>query len=290
MLAALSYTPLVRIHLGPLAISPHGIAAMVGFLAGAMLARQGVLRAGLDERTYEALLTRFLVGGILGARAFYVLNHLDQFDSPLEWLRVWEGGLSLLGGVFGAIMLALPLLRRRDFRRWAALDALAPGLALGIAIGRVGDLVIADHLGRPTSSPLGFRCPDVAEVGRTVGSPCQPGEVVHLTALYDLAGALLLFAVLLLLSRRDVRAGTVTLAFALGYGLLRFVADFARADERLLLGLSGSQLTGLAVATGALVLLLRGRSDGGRSEAPSAEQGAEAGRGRDPGSGSERPA
>jgi hypothetical protein len=86
------------------------------------------------------------------------------------------------------------------------LDAAAPGLALGIAVGRLGDLAIADHLGRPTSLPLGFRCPTVSVVGETVGSPCSPGTVVHLTAAYDLVGALLVSASWPGLG--DARAGT----------------------------------------------------------------------------------
>jgi hypothetical protein len=192
-LAVIAYPPLVRIHLGPLAISPHGIMAALGFLAGAALLRRAARERGIDEATISALVTRALIGGIVGARFFYVLNHPSEFASPLHWLRVWEGGLALLGGIAGAVGAALPLIARRGLRLLQVLDAAAPGLALGIAIGRVGDLVIADHLGTPTSFALGFRCPPAAVVGETVGSPCPPGMVVHLTALYDLVGGLLVF-------------------------------------------------------------------------------------------------
>jgi phosphatidylglycerol:prolipoprotein diacylglycerol transferase len=261
MLAAISYPPLVRIHLGPLAISPHGIMAALGFLAGAVLLRRAAWERGIDEPTVDALIIRALIGGTVGARFFYVLNHPSEFASPLDWLRVWEGGLTLLGGIAGAVLAGLPLIMRRGLRLLQVLDAAVPGLALGIAIGRLGDLAIADHLGRPTSFSLGFRCPPLAVVGETVGSPCTPGTVVHLAALYDLVGALLVFGLLAWLGRRPRWEGQLTLVFMLGYGLVRLAEGLARSDKRLLLGLDASQLAAAVAvaATVPLFLLLRRR-------------------------------
>jgi len=256
MLAAISYTPLVRIQLGPLAISPHGIMAALGIVAGASLLRRAARQRGIDEATIGALITRAVIGGIVGARFFYVLNHPSEFASPLEWLRVWEGGLTLLGGITGAVLAGLPLIRRRGLRLLQVLDAAVPGLALGIAIGRLGDLAIADHLGKPTSFALGYRCPPVADVGQTVGSPCPPGAVVHLTALYDLVGALLVFGLLVWLGRRPRWEGHLTLTFTVGYGLVRLVEDVFRTDKRLLLGLDASQLTAAVAVAVAIPLFL----------------------------------
>jgi len=258
----ISYTPLVRIHLGPLAVSPHGIMAALGFLAGAALLRRAARARGIDEATINVLVARAAVGGIVGARFFYVLNHPSEFASPLEWLRVWEGGLTLLGGITGAVLAGLPLVHRRGLRLLQVLDAAVPGLALGIAIGRIGDLAIADHLGKPTSFALGYRCPPVAVVGESVGSPCPPGAVVHLAALYDLMGALLVFGLLAWVGRRPRWEGHLTLTFTIAYGLVRLVEDVFRTDKRLLLGLDASQLTAaVAVAVAIpLFLLLRRRA------------------------------
>jgi phosphatidylglycerol---prolipoprotein diacylglyceryl transferase len=176
MLAAISYTPLVRIQLGLLALSRHGIMAAFGIVGGAARRSSAPREREIDEATIGALVMRAVVGGIVGARFFYVLNHPSEFASPLEWLRVWEGGLTLLGGIAGAVLAGLPLIRRRGLRLFQVLDAAVPGLALGIAIGRLGDLAIADHLGTPTSFALGYRCPPLADVGQTVGSPCPPGH------------------------------------------------------------------------------------------------------------------
>ncbi|MDP1793436.1 MAG: prolipoprotein diacylglyceryl transferase, partial [Acidimicrobiales bacterium] len=203
-------------------------------------------------------LTRAALGAIVGARLFYVMNHLSSYGSLAEMLRVWEGGISLLGGITGALIAAVPAAHRRRMQFFPLMDLAAPWLPLGIAIGRVGDLVIADHLGAPTNLPFGFRCPGIVDVGRTVGSSCPPGQVVHLTAAYDLVIAGLVAAVLVALRRVELRSGTRTLLLAIGYGVGRFVFDFLREDSRRF-GLTSSQGTALVVVTVACALLFERR-------------------------------
>lgn len=258
MLAAISYEPLVRIHLGPLAISPHGIFTAFGFFVGAWLLLRDTRRRGIPDDDIYAILTRAAVGAIVGARLVYVVNNFSDFDGPAEWVRVWEGGISLLGGIAGALVAAAPVVRRRGLRFFPLMDLAAPWLPLGIAIGRIGDLIIADHLGARTDLPFGFRCPDVVDVGRTVGSPCPAGEVVHLTAAYDLVVAAGVAAVLILLRRRMLRLGERTLLLGVLYGTGRLLFDFLREDTRRL-GLTGSQWTALAVIVAASVLIARRR-------------------------------
>ena len=262
VLSAITYSPLVRIHIGPLSISPHGIATAVGFAAGARLMLPAARARGLSDELVYRMLTRAAVGAILGARFFYVANNLGEFDSPTEWFKVWEGGISLLGGIFGAIVANIALFRRERVGFYRVMDAAVPGLALGIVIGRIGDLVIADHLGGRTDLPFGFRCPDVVDVGRTVGSPCPPGEVVHLTAAYDLIAATLVLITLLVVRRRPRPEGLLTLLGALVYALGRFGFDFMREDTRRL-GLTGSQWVAVGLIVVAATLLAR-RSRTGR--------------------------
>ncbi|MDQ3384501.1 MAG: prolipoprotein diacylglyceryl transferase [Actinomycetota bacterium] len=282
MLAAISYEPLVRIGIGPFAISPHGIGTALGFAAGAWLMLPGMRRRGVDDDLFGVIATRSIIGGIVGARFFYVLNNLSSYDSVIEVLKVWEGGISLLGGLFGAILLSYPAVRGKGLRFLQVMDAAVPGVALGIAIGRVGDLVIADHLGAPTDLPFGFRCPDTVDVGRTVGSPCPPGEVVHLTALYDLVAVSVVLAIVLLYRRNRRVEGAVTLVAAMAYGTGRFAFDFLREDTRRL-GLTGSQWVALGVLSVAAALFVRRRRAAGLPETP---EGATP---RPPGSDASRP-
>ncbi len=264
MLGAISYDPILRIELGPLSVSPHGLGIAIGFLLGARFMLPASRAKGIPDELVYPLFTRAAIGSIIGARLAYVLNHPGDYESVVDVFRIWEGGISLIGGFFGAILLALPRIRSSRLSFWKVMDAAAPGMALGVVVGRIGDLVIADHLGKTTGFFLGYRCPplDVA-----TGSPCAPsdvatrtpGAVVHQTALYDMMFAAVLLLVLLRLRRSPRYDGFLILVFASGYAVARIIEDFLREDVRRF-GLTGSQWTAvatLAVCLFTLVVLRR---------------------------------
>lgn len=273
----LEWSILPRIELGPLAISPHGIGIAVGFLAGAQLmVRRSKRFGGPDENDIWNCLFYALVGSIVGARVGYVLGHLSEVtnggDDPLGVFKIWEGGISLIGGITGAVLFALPYMLRHKMGFWRTMDLAAPGLALGIVIGRIGDMVIGDHLGEPTDFALGWRCsgeigggePVAAEVYREAlerGTPPSLGcfdLTLHQTALYDFFSTLLLLGVLLWLGRTVRKPGFMILTFTIWYSAMRVITDFLRVDRRYL-GLTGSQLMTLVVGLACVALLARYR-------------------------------
>lgn len=260
MFGAISYDPIVLIKLGPVSISPHGIGIAVGFLIGARFMLPRSRARGIPDELVYPLFTLAAIGAILGARLAYVLNHAGEYDSVLEVLQIWHGGISLMGGFFGAVLLAMPKIRSSRLSFWKVMDAAAPGMALGVVVGRIGDLVVGDHLGKTTDFFLGYRCPPL---GVETASPCAPtefatrtpGAVVHQTALYDLMLAGVLLTVLLLLARRARFEGFFVLVFAAGYGMARIVEDFLREDLRHF-GLTGSQWTASVTVVVCLFTLL----------------------------------
>jgi prolipoprotein diacylglyceryltransferase len=157
------------------------------------------------------------------------------------------------------------------------------GLSFGIAFGRIGDLIIGDHLGKPTSwlfawqyhggELAGFSCAsdvctstleggrvlEITREGATLFSPAGEilgaGAGVHQTALYDMVFATLLFLVLFTLSRAPRRLGVLTLTFGAWYGATRVLEDFLRVDKRFF-GMTGSQWTGMTVSAICLAILL----------------------------------
>lgn len=266
-----------RIHLGPLAISPHGIGIAVGYLVGAqIMVRRARSRGGPDEADIWNALFYALLGAIVGARVGYVIGHFSEVTDGgsdlLGVFKIYEGGISLIGGITGAVLAALPHMFRKRMGFWRTMDLAAPGLAAGIVIGRIGDLVIGDHLGKPTSFALGWRClgetggvgPAPAETYRAAlaqGTPPSLGcfdLVLHQTALYDLISTAALLTLLVWVGRRVRPQGTPILIFGAWYGTMRVITDFLRVDRRYL-GLTGSQLMSLAVVLAALYLLARYR-------------------------------
>ena len=278
----LSWEIIPRLHLGPLAISPHGIGIALGYLAGAQLMVRRARRfQGPDENDIWNALFYALIGALLGARAGYVFGHLSEVTDGgadiLGIFRVWEGGISLLGGITGAILFALPYIRKKKMGFWRMADLAAPGLALGIVIGRVGDLMIGDHLGRPTSFFFGWRCIGTPEGNARPSeeyySTLRAGDLpslgcfdvtLHQTAIYDFLSTLLLLGVVLYVGRRARNRGLLAILFVLWYGTARMITDFLRVDQRYL-GLTGSQTTALIVALVCAYLLVRYRGAPPRS-------------------------
>lgn len=265
-----------RLHLGPIAISPHGIGIALGYLAGAQLMVRRARRfGGPAEPDIWNSLSWALLGAIVGARVGYVAGHFgevtDGGEDLLGVFRIWEGGISLLGGITGAILVALPYMIRRRMGFWRTMDLAAPGLALGIVVGRIGDLIIGDHLGKPTEFALGWRClgadgaaPTPAATYRGALEAGEPPSIgcfdltLHQTALYDFFSTMLLLGVLLWLGRRARRPGFMIIVFTIWYGAMRVITDFLRVDRRYL-GLTGSQITALVVGVACLYLLGRYR-------------------------------
>lgn len=273
MLSVIAYDPLVRIHLGPLSISPHGIGIAVGFLVGAWFMLPTSRAKGIPDDEVYPLFTLAAIGAIVGSRVAYVVNHIGDYKNVIDIFEVWKGGISLMGGIIGAILFAVVRMRRRHLPFWKLMDAAMPGLALGIFVGRTGDLIIADHLGKTTTFFLGYRCPPL---GVQTGSPCVPGTIVHQTALYDQFFALMILLVLLWLRRSPRYNGFITMMFGAMYASARVLEDFLREDLRRF-GLTGSQMTAIVVMSACVygLVFLRRTPYWGRWDeaAPDAEPG-----------------
>jgi phosphatidylglycerol:prolipoprotein diacylglycerol transferase len=277
-LAAIGWPVLDRFRIGDtFAISPHGLFIAIGFMTGAWLLGRISYRWNVPADVINGVVFWSLIGAIIGSRLFYVIAHLSEFDNVGQMLAIWRGGISLLGGIAGAVIINAIRVRGQGYRFFQVADPVAPALALGIAVGRLGDLIIADHLGKPTSWLLAwryrggtiappFRCLDefcqaqlqgghLATIDRqgsklldAKGALIASGVGVHQTALYDmiLAGALFGFLWFVMM-RKQRREGILTLTFGLCYGLFRLLEDSLRIDKRFF-GLTGSQWTALTVA------------------------------------------
>jgi phosphatidylglycerol:prolipoprotein diacylglycerol transferase len=246
LLAYISYHPLVHIKLGPLNLSPHGIGIAIGFLVGARVMLPAAEKRGITADDVSSLLTRAAIGAIIGARIAYVLNHIGDYTSaPLDAFKIWQGGISLLGGFAGAILLALPEMRKRKLSFWQVMDAAAPGMAVGVIIGRIGDLIVWDHLGKATHFFLGYKCPP-SDVATAVPCIAGAGHAVHQPALYDFVLTIVVLLVLLQLRKKPRYDGFLILVFGVFYGFNRFLEDWFRVDVTHGTGLTGSQWTAVA--------------------------------------------
>src|SRR5437867_3926300 len=112
-LASIGWQVLDRFRFGShFAISPHGIGIAVGYLAGSYVLLYEARRRGITEEQGSAYVFWALIGAIVGARVFYVIGHYSEFNGIGDMLAVYKGGISLVGGIFGAVIFGLPVMRR----------------------------------------------------------------------------------------------------------------------------------------------------------------------------------
>lgn len=285
-----------------LGISPHGIMSAVGILIGLWLLGRATDRRGIPREAAELAAIWAVLVGIVGARLDYVISHPSSFTSPLAALELWNGGLALFGGLLAGSAAAALVLIRKDVSGLRMFDAAAIPMAAAIAIGRIGDILVGDHLGRPVSGSwgIGYRIepgsalapgflPSPAEAPRA-GESCADvgrfyaGCTYHMSAAYDLIAAALIAGALVLLTRRALRApGLQIAAFAYLYAGQRLALDAVRGiDERIVFGLSGTQLLSVLIVAAAIIafgLIARtARTKTGSAEVPAESDSAPRGR------------
>lgn len=248
----------VALQVGPIAIRWYGVFMAISMALGLYYFLRDGRRRGLDEDDLYNIAIAAFVGGLVGARAVYVLtNWGDYAAAPWEILRVDHGGLSFHGAIVGGGLGSWLYARRRGipFHRYA--DLAVPGIGIGIVLVRIGNLFNGEVLGRPT---------ELWPWGR------------HPAQLYGSAVGLVVLAVHNLLARRPgLPEGTLFWAFALVYTVLRgFVEETFRdnplyvvayVDDRLGVGLfTLTQLVTPPLLVLAAVMLARTLRRGSRGD------------------------
>ena len=247
--------------LGGAAITSFGVFMLFAFLTGGYVLRAGLRRMGEDPDRAWDLVFMAVVGGIIGAKLYYLLLNYEQLAADPVGMIFSRGGLVWYGGFLLATALVVWEIRRQKLPLAATADAVAPALALAYAVGRVGCFLVGDDWGRPTDSWLGVRFPQgtppssVDVIERTFGITVDPelveqyGQVVpvHPTQLYEVAMSTLIFFVLWKLRGRQA-AGWIFMLWLVLAGMERLLVEFLRAkDDRFFGVLTLAQIISLAV-------------------------------------------
>jgi phosphatidylglycerol:prolipoprotein diacylglycerol transferase len=247
-----TFDPIIA-RLGPFELGWHGIFTALAVMVAVWL---GVRRAaGVTGPTapLDTVVTWAVVGGLVGARLFHVLDHLpDYLADPLAALAIWQGGIAVYGAFLGGLVGGLLAARRAQLPVWPLLDAAAPALLVGQAIGRLGCLSNGDAWGAPTGGAWGivYWHPHDLLPAALLGVPTHPYP------LYEIGAELLLLVGLWLVRRQLARPGTLFLVTVLGYAVIRAGLTFFRQETVLLWGLQEAQLVALATGLAAAALLV----------------------------------
>ena len=154
------YPELFEIPFIHVTLKGFGLMIVFGFLMGAWLVRRLSRTITSDPQHTTNVALYALLGGMVGARLFFVVHYFEKFrEHPWEFLYIWQGGLEFYGGVVVAIPVIILYLHRHKLPVRRTFDILAIGLMLGVAFGRLGCFMNSCCFGRPTDLPWGVRFP-----------------------------------------------------------------------------------------------------------------------------------
>ncbi len=248
------------IALGPVHIQVWGLFVAAGILAAVALGRREARRLGLDRDRFVDLAGMTLVAAFIGARVFHVLLYEPQayLADPMSILRVWEGGMSMMGGIVGGAVGAWYAAMRARVDVWAYANLMAFILPLGCGIGRIGCFFIHDHPGTLRSGGfLTVKYPD--------------GDRYDHGLLLSIVGFATFAVFLAVRARSGARVPRFLPLFLVAEGVSRFTLDFLRATDLAVsdtryAGLTPAQLIGIAlVAVGSRMLYTGGLWDSSSS-------------------------
>jgi phosphatidylglycerol---prolipoprotein diacylglyceryl transferase len=216
----------ILLRLGGFSLHSYGLFIAAGFLLGIGLAVKEARRKGIPPEKILDLSFYIILSAILGSRLLFVLIHYPHYlDHPLDFFKVWEGGLVFYGGLILSFLTGLWYIRKLRLPFWGTADLLAPSIAIGQVFGRLGCFAAGCCFGQPTERPWGvtFHHPD---------SLAPTGVALHPTQLYEALAALLIFFILWFLKGRQKLPGRLFLYYLFLYGLSRWILEFYRGDYR----------------------------------------------------------
>ncbi|MBN1276140.1 MAG: prolipoprotein diacylglyceryl transferase [Deltaproteobacteria bacterium] len=214
-------------RIGPLHVRWYGLMYVIAFLVAYFLIKhqEKARPMGLTPRLAQDLIFYLVVGLIIGARLGYIIfyqhmNVMDYIYHPLEIIAVWHGGMSFHGGLIGTVIAGWWFSKRARLPFWALADRVIIAAPIGIGLGRIGNFINGELFGRPSDLPWAMVFPTGGTLAR------------HPSQLYEaFFEGLLLFLILLCLSRKKMPEGFLLGAFLLGYGMFRFFLEFFREPD-----------------------------------------------------------
>lgn len=256
----------VFFHLGGFALRWYSLAFASGVGLAVLIVIRLAKKQGLDTNKVANVAMWAVVGGLIGARLFHVLDRLDYYAAnPRHIIMINEGGLAIWGGLITGGLVALFVAYREKLPILKLADITVVGVLVGQMIGRLGCIVTGDTLGRVTSLPWGFVYvnPGSAVPDSLKGVPTQPYPVYEI--LWDMA----LLGVILFLRRRRLPQGFLFSLYVGGYALGRFSLTFVRQEAITLWGLQQAQVIALTLFAVAVVVAVRLMSKAGQAAGPS---------------------
>jgi phosphatidylglycerol:prolipoprotein diacylglycerol transferase len=233
----------VIFKIGPLTIYSYGTMMAIAFLTAMYLTGRELARKGLPEHAASSLVVWAAVGGLVGARVLQILEDFPEFlHDPMRF--VFTGaGFVWYGGLIGGFLAVTWAMRRMQLPFLRTVDCIAPGLALGHAIGRIGCQLAGDgDWGAVSTVPWAMAYPNAI-----VGWDYPPGVRVHPTPVYETIAYTAVFAILWSIRKRSHADGSLFWWYLVLASGARFAIEFVRINDPVAAGLTLAQWISIAL-------------------------------------------
>ncbi|MGG7463397.1 MULTISPECIES: prolipoprotein diacylglyceryl transferase [unclassified Plantibacter] len=258
--------------LGPFTVHFYALCIIAGIIAATILTSRRLTKRGAEPGIVLDIILWAIPLGIIGARIFHVLTHPGDYFYPgadlLRTLYIWEGGIAIFGSLIGGAVGAYIGCRMTGVRFWTFADALAPGLLLAQAFGRLGNYFNHELFGLPTNLPWGLEI-EASNPAFPVGLPA--GTLFHPTFLYEIIWNLLGVAVILWIGKKfNPQWGKLFAVYLIWYGAGRTVWETIRVDpSEYFFGIRTNVWAAiLAIIVGIVILIVQTRRHPGREASP----------------------
>ncbi|WP_229400161.1 prolipoprotein diacylglyceryl transferase [Micromonospora okii] len=255
-------------QLGPLPLRAYALCIIAGIVVACVVTERRLRARGVAPGAVLDIAVWAVPFGIVGARIYHVITSPEKYfgagGEPLKAFAIWEGGLGIWGAVAGGAVGAWLAARQLGIPLTVVADALAPGLPLAQAVGRLGNWFNNELYGGPTTLPWGLEVHAMGSGGRAKvvdGEPVLLPGLYHPTFLYEALWNVGVAALVLVLDRRlRLGRGRAFALYVMGYTAGRFWIEMMRTDEATrILGVRLNVFTAALVFVGALVYFLRAR-------------------------------
>jgi phosphatidylglycerol:prolipoprotein diacylglycerol transferase len=243
----------ILFKIGSLTIYTYGFFVFLGVVFGYMVARKNAVKNGISDSAFADIFFWGIVFGFLGARLLYILVEIKNLGVDPWGVIFGRSGFVFYGGIISGAVAAYCLAKKFKVDFMKLCDSIAPGLALGHALGRVGCFFYGCCYGRPDDR-CGILFPSESPAGM-LGVKVLPTQLIESFCLF------VLFLVLWVISRRKKFDGQIFSLYLILYSVLRFSLEFFRYDPRgTFYGFSTSQIISVFIFIGGMTLFFKRRA------------------------------